>query len=545
MSSDRFPTPTPSPRGERRIIYVSDPSSIAMRHLPDPVTEDDLQRWADDLADAGTDTFIQEAYTQGWTTYWRTDRYEYDARPQHKRFLPLLDAGVQPLQVLLDQSHKRGMEFCAGIRVNDNHGHISIGQGVGAGATFVTANPQWRIEPSAGTLDLGAFLDFSYAEVRDYVTSVVEHLLATFDVDGIELCFRDQSYFPDGSQRERQSLMTEFVRAVGAVVGRASQARARRLILGARVYPSLDLCRSQGLDVAAWIREGLVDYLSPGDVMYMATNERLDEFGTLTAGTDCMLYPPIMPHSSARRIRFLDSQPLNLEQKRAAAQNFYAAGADGLSFYNHQFAIDWAPFYPAALYEMRELADPEKVARGTRHYLFEPMLAGQGIWEAGLPRNGRPNPEGITLSRSKPGASGRFRFRVCEDLAAVRCASLLFRAYNMTAGDRVEVRVNGEPLAPSALKFRGPVQPMSVTAVNIADHEKRIDMKAAADRSSHATAGLSPIPAVPESYMTGRFRLSAPLGVFGDNCLEVTLVTSDPAASDDIVLDEVEVYVFP
>src|SRR5262245_33530583 len=84
---------TLKPRGKRRIVYVSDPSSIAISYLPDPTTENDLRRWVDDLADAGVDTFIQEAYTQGWTTYWRGDRHEYDARPQHRRFLPLLNAG--------------------------------------------------------------------------------------------------------------------------------------------------------------------------------------------------------------------------------------------------------------------------------------------------------------------------------------------------------------------------------------------------------------------------------------------------------------------
>ena len=94
MTSSRFPSSSPSPRGERRVIYVSDPSSIAGNHLPDPVTESALRRWVDDLADAGTDTFIQEAYTQGWTTYWRAELYEYDARPQHERFMPLLDSGL-------------------------------------------------------------------------------------------------------------------------------------------------------------------------------------------------------------------------------------------------------------------------------------------------------------------------------------------------------------------------------------------------------------------------------------------------------------------
>ena len=54
-----------SPRGQRRIVYVSDPSSIALHYLPDPTSEGDLRRWVDELADARVDTFIQESYTQG------------------------------------------------------------------------------------------------------------------------------------------------------------------------------------------------------------------------------------------------------------------------------------------------------------------------------------------------------------------------------------------------------------------------------------------------------------------------------------------------
>ena len=58
-----------TPRGLRRILYVSDPSSIARRYLPDPVSEQDLRNWVDTLAASRVDLFIQEAYTQGWTTY--------------------------------------------------------------------------------------------------------------------------------------------------------------------------------------------------------------------------------------------------------------------------------------------------------------------------------------------------------------------------------------------------------------------------------------------------------------------------------------------
>ena len=91
----------------RRFIYISDPSSIARLVLPENVGEKHLREWVDDLYEVEGDTFIQEVYTQGWTTYWKTPLFEYDARPQHRRFLPLIESGG-PLTCL----GFAGVNFC-------------------------------------------------------------------------------------------------------------------------------------------------------------------------------------------------------------------------------------------------------------------------------------------------------------------------------------------------------------------------------------------------------------------------------------------------
>ena len=71
-------------KADRRFIYISDPSSIARLYLPENVEEKNLRDWVDDLSDVEVDTFIQEVYTQGWTTYWKTPLFEYDARPHEQ-----------------------------------------------------------------------------------------------------------------------------------------------------------------------------------------------------------------------------------------------------------------------------------------------------------------------------------------------------------------------------------------------------------------------------------------------------------------------------
>ncbi len=524
-----------SPRGSRRIIYVSDPSSIASGYLPDPASEADLRRWVDELAHAQVDTFIQEAYTQGWTTYWRTDGFEYDARPQHRRFLPLLDEGIQPLEVLLEQAHERGMEFLVGIRINDNHGHISVKQGVGFGASFLANNPQWLLKeaPPGPYYQLSSPMDFSFPEVRDYLFSVTEALVSRFHVDGLELCFRDHRYFPPDKGREGQPLMTELVRRIRQMLDQKGRSRNKKLQLGARVYQTVEECQIQGLDVPGWISEGLLNYLAPGDVMYSDLNAPYEQFTQLARASDCLVYPALLPWSSLRMRRRLGGMPISLEQQRAIAQNFYGAGADGVSFYNHFVTLKWAPFYPMMLHDFVELKSPPQVSRGNRHYVFEPIWAGcKGFGGEGRTSTGALKADRIVLRRADSGAGGSYRFRICEDFEQVRRAALLFRGHPMTLKDKLEIRLNGTPISSAAQKRR--------------NDEQRVDMAAVVDVSSRTAAGETLVPEIPSGpILTTWFELTAPPAVYGDNWLEVTLVEADCELSQDLVIDEIEVFIRP
>ena len=409
----------PEPLGKRRIIYVSDPSSIASRYLPDPTSAEDLRDWVDDLAASEVDTFVQEAYTQGWTVYWRGDQFDYDARPQHRRFLPLLDAGVQPLAVLVEQSHRRGMELVAGFRINDNHGSVSVAQGVGAGGSVIVDNPQWLIKetPPGDFYQLSSPLDFTFDGVRDFLLAVMTEVVQRFELDGLELCFRDHYYFPPGTGRERQPLMTDLVRRIRAMLDAAAERKGKKLLLGARVNQTLDECHSQGLDVPTWIHERLVEYVCPMDVMYADFNAPYAEFAALTRASDCQLYPGILPWSSFRARRRLNEAPMTQANRRALAQTFYGAGADGVSLYNH-FEImhargdAHAPFYPMALHDFHELRDPQAVLEGRRHYVFDPTWGGHTGFGEDRACTGAIKAQKIVLARSQVPAQGEYVFRL-------------------------------------------------------------------------------------------------------------------------------------
>jgi len=534
------PARRPRPRGERRILYVSDPSSIATNLFGDPTEPDELRRWVDMLADSGVDTCDQEVYSQGWTAYWRSEKVQYDQRIQHRRFVPMLEKGVQPVEVLIDQTHRRGMTFIAGFRVNDNHGFQAVQQGVGI-SNFIKSHSEWALTefPEGEYYKLSAPLDFTFEPVREYVFGVMKEVAARFDVDGLEMCFRDHAYFPAGAGGERAHLLTDLVRRVRGMLDEKGRSTGRKLLLGARVFSTLEECCDLGLDVSAWISEGLIDYVSPQDTMFADFNAPYHEFGALTRASDCMLYPALLPWTSHRARTRLDQIPLSAANSRALAQTFYGAGADGISVYNHFCAMWHAPFYPQSMQIFRELRDARKVALGERHYIFDPTWGGTTGFGQDRCSTGAVKAQRIVLDRAAPDASGEYRFNLYEDLDRAECATFLFRGFGLTEDDELEVLLNGHPVCSSAInrtrKSDAPVGEWDHVRETAGRRMKCIPEQGRIDFREGREAPFS----------TRWFRLEPSTAVRGENRLGVRLANRNPGSSGMIVIDELEVWVYP
>ncbi|MCY3760468.1 MAG: hypothetical protein OXH50_04405, partial [Gemmatimonadetes bacterium] len=100
------------PRGGIRLLFVADLSSYAREpFISDPATPEQIERLVDHFALSGADALGQEVFGQGWVTYFRSDTYEFDQRPQHRRWIPLLDRGINPIEIICRRAHERGMKF--------------------------------------------------------------------------------------------------------------------------------------------------------------------------------------------------------------------------------------------------------------------------------------------------------------------------------------------------------------------------------------------------------------------------------------------------
>ena len=501
-------TSDPKPSGDVRIVFASD-SGIASYNVWDAPSDQDrrrrpeqLRRAVDDLADNGVDVLAQLVFmSKGVGFFW-------PRHPDHvHRSYSDIDQGgkegVQPIEILIDQCHKRGMKFLAKFRMSDRHPDAARG---------------WQLEHKELWLEeFQGALDFTHEEVHDWYLSLIEEISARFDVDGFELNYiRWEHCFPTAAARDSQPVMTAFIKRVRALLDAGAGKKGRKLWLGVRVPQTLEECHALGYDVPTWIKEDLIDYVVPCDFFYPDFNARYEEFAALTRSSDCLLFPAVHP-----LLCYNDNVGLmRPENYRALSRNLYAAGADGVSTFNYMY--HWArrgggeypgpnSGYPLALAWLRELREPDALGMRPRHYLFYPLWGADRKCPTGFWKN-----ECMSLKREVD-SSGEYRFRIAEDLGRPGVASEIYvTARKMASNDKVEFSINGDAVAANAIK----------SVWNPAGRPEKFGR-----------------PLAP--HMSFMWRLTAPPARFGDNILGAKLAVVDGEAKEDIMIDEIEVTVLP
>ena len=424
------------------------------------------------------------------------------------------EAGIDCLKVLIDRCHQHGMQFIGDIRMNDRHGVPPNG--------IMKQHPEWAL--------FGGAWDYRYDGVRQAMLDFTKEVLDGYEVDGIQYDYMRWCHmFKPGEGVKNAHLLTDFTRKTRKLLDDAAKRRgSERLLLGVRVPQSIEECDYLGFDLAAWIKEGLVDYVVPSDFMHTDTNMKTEDFVKLTEGTDCKVYPAIHNRISMDKPNE-HYRLMNLANFRAAAQNFYAFGADGISPYNYQFAFErrgvahrssaYASYmWPAALGWLADLRDPADIADHDRHYLFYPVFRKPEFKSP----SGFHNDDNIYLDRGKKVWRGVRRFRMAEDMSDPRLrVTMQFKALGMADGEKLRIRINGAKV---------PI-----------DYITRVF-----DKNGQNIYEGDPLPAFHEYTIdlnwgtTGR---DQPI-IFGDNELAVLLVPSPGKKEGEVSIEELECYVY-
>ena len=428
-----------------RLIYYHDSRHLLLyRHDP-PMSLHQLRKPVDELLGTAVDT-LSYGLGMGQTFLYDTKvgtKFGEKATEHNSGLVwwraaenlkEALDAGFDPLKIIVDRAHEKGMRVIGSLRINDG-GSPDMGSNYSVGR-LKYENPEVMIgEDDPESPMVATCLDFARADVREERLAVIEEVCDRYEADGIEIDHYVRVFFKPSEVQQNIPVLTEWVRAVRELLDRIGKKRGQRLLVAARVHPSEEANLSVGMDVRAWISEKLVDVVIPHPTSVVLDTaqplgpyvEVADEAGAGVYGFIGEVFPYDDRHHQ-----------LTIEMFRAVATNHQRAGAAGLYISN----LPW-PRTEREYMVLREMGDPDIHARKPKHYFVprEDAKPGRYVPQRHLPR---------TLEEGVP---VRVPIRVGDDLDSARAdgeldrVSLGVRIIQPCPEDRLSFAVNGTGLS--------------------------------------------------------------------------------------------------
>ncbi len=433
-----------------------------------PLTPEDFVLTVDQLVGSGLDSLVYFAGSEGGVALYNSQvaqiwgdnvkKWTHFVWYRASRHIQQLIAdGHDPLKLLCDRCHQKGLFFIASNWVNLSGGDRKTHGGQGRKSDFVYDHPQFQVgpenDPRAEHVAPTRF-SFLHPEVRKERFLVFEELLSRYETDGVELNLAEYVPLCKFSQvGQLEPLVTNWLRDLRRAAQKAEQAQGRRKRIYVRIPTHPPAWKALGYDVPTWVSENLVDGLIclPG-LMEPPMDQSLDisEAIKLTQGTQCKAI-----------FGFGDLLGTQLERAAtqsmfwAAAANGYHQGADGFAIVEHHFTPNGWPWTSEEYQTVRLLAQPDMLATADKTYraLFvSPVQASRTDW---LPGTSRSLPQPLIMDQPV-----NVELRIADDLAAaddegkIEAVQLRVRLAGFEASlNEVRIELNGRLLPDSALQL--------------------------------------------------------------------------------------------
>ena len=349
----------------------------------------------------------------------------------------LMEAGTDPVAVVVEQGRRAGLEVFVCMRVNDVHdARLEGGVEDPLMSPVKKRHPEWLLGEE-GTRRTA--YNFALPQVRQYKLGLAREAIENYDLDGLDWDFcRHPFLFPKGQEAKGAPLLTGLLGEIRRALDEKGERVGRRLSLSVRVPGSLDEVLEQGMDVRSWLSKGLLDLLIVG---YQPGNKHrlpVEEYVEAARGTGTEIVAQGLglfqqPRPLSAKLIWNEKDYYTPEMCRAVAAAHYRAGAQGIFvFNNHYLQVVRDRQYDRLPW--KELGDPQVIARKDKHY-----LADQKTWGAGR----------LPLDLAAEGDETEISLDVADDLeAAVRegvleSAALRLLVDHLTPLDRLEVTLNG------------------------------------------------------------------------------------------------------
>ena len=423
---------------KRRLIMYNDARHYHMYIYEPPMRLEDAWRPIDEIAGTAVDTF---AYGFGvgptmfhdtkvgeiWGTRFEKLPNAVDWRA-YENIMTLINRGYDPLKVIIDRTHEKGLEFFGSLRMT----HSSDPK-----LTESTHNWKFKIEHPEWCLKGPGKHCFNWVhpEVRDERFALIEETLNRYDIDGFEVDLTfDPSYFEPDEVEQNRHILTDFMRDVRRASNDAATKRGRSIALGARVFPVLSTNLDCGFDIEAWLKEKLLDFVVPNIYAILQTNSSypFEWLIELAHSAGCAVYPALN-----NNIESEGRHEAGIEHYRGAAAAYWQKGADGLY-------LPWFPWPigPEQRQLLTEIEDPDLLHEQPKHYVVPRYVEGEAAlgYVCPLPMTIQKGDDPQTLT-----------LYVADDPQTSR-ALLKLRLGDATTHDSITVSLNGQDLSEQSRK---------------------------------------------------------------------------------------------
>ena len=425
----------------------------------------DVKKWVDFRF-----TFPDEPGNQIDSLWWCLDEGNLAFYPS--KILPVtkspqmrkwLDAGIDILEVAVEESHKRGIEAFYTHRLNGFDGEwLADGKIVRPiNLPMKDQHPDWLLDWTWGP---GKLWNFAIEGVREYKVAVLRELAENYDFDGIDINFaRHPPCLPIGHQWEHRHAMTDFVRRVRLMLQEVAEKRGRPILLSVQVPCTIAGCHYDGYDVETWVRQNLIDIIAIGTHSF---DVDLEDFRRITEGKNIKLYPCMddAAHSPSGYTR----PPIEVE--RGFAANWWRQGADGILTFNWanapkeaNKALRFPAFSPSHQQAYREIGDPGLIRFKDKTFVVTRRFGGG--WKKWSGPKKWNFYQGMNIQAPLPALlpaadmPAILTIYVADDLAGnagrVKSADLRLLLSGAAAGEVVEAKLNGVLLPAPKVKANG------------------------------------------------------------------------------------------
>ena len=511
------------------LLYDDGRHAAPIYQYAPPLRPQDFLVTVDQLIGSGADTLVYFSGLEGGIAIYdsqvsqkwgdNVDKWKHPVWYRGARHLKqLIDAGHDPLKLLCDRCHEKGLWFIAADYIGLQGSDREKDAGYGRKSDFVYNHPEFSVghdpDPRAKDIDPKRF-SFLHPALREERMRVYSELLRRYETDGVEVNLAEFVPFCKFQEVDQLAeILTAWLRDLRREAQHAEQEQGRRKRVYVRIPAHPDAWKMLGYQVSKWIDEELIDAMVclPG-LMESILEQDADLSAAVerTRNSTCRVIAGMSP-VVGREFNLNASQAMTW----AAAANAYRQGVSGFAVVTYCWLPNGWPWVPEDYQTLRPLGHPDLLTHVNKHYHVrsEPDgSVGGAAFDEWLPGMARSLPQ-----RLNEGHPITVRFSITDDLAAAAGEGKL---------DSIELRVRLTNVEPSLndlrVELNGKVLPDKLLRLYDLTYRR------------HKTGGMGPYGYIYE------YRLEAPyFPTPGSNELIVTLTKDDPLLDAAIDLHDVD-----